>query len=49
VGVLTVRTSLWGIPGAFPAVPITAIMTIVLSEIPGSRPIGVLLSGNGQV
>jgi AI-2 transport protein TqsA len=46
---LTVWTGLWGVPGAFLAVPITAIMTIVLSEFPGSRPIAVLLSKNGQV
>jgi AI-2 transport protein TqsA len=46
---LAVWTGLWGIPGAFLAVPITAIMTIVLSEFPGSRPIAVLLSRNGQV
>ena len=49
VGVLNVRTGLLGIPGAFLEVPITAIMTIVLSEFPGSRPIAVLLSRNGQV
>jgi AI-2 transport protein TqsA len=46
---LSVWTGLWGIPGAFLAVPITAILTIVLSEFPGSRPIAVLLSRNGQV
>lgn len=46
---LTVWTSLWGVPGAFLAVPITAIMTIVLSEFPGSRPIAVLLSKDGHV
>ena len=46
---LTVWTGLWGIAGAFLAVPITAILTIVLSEFPGSRPIAVLLSKNGQV
>ena len=46
---LTVWTGLWGVPGAFLAVPITAIMTIVLSEFPGSRPIAVLLSKNGKV
>jgi predicted PurR-regulated permease PerM len=46
---LSVWTGLWGIPGAFLAVPITAILTIILSEFPGSRPIAVLLSRNGQV
>lgn len=43
---LTVWSALWGIPGAFLAVPITAIMTIVFSEFPGTRPIAVLLSRN---
>ena len=46
---LAVWTGLWGIPGAFLAVPITAILTIVLSEFPGVRPISVLLSRNGKV
>jgi predicted PurR-regulated permease PerM len=46
---LAVWTALWGIPGAFLAVPITAILTIVLSEFPGARPISVLLSRNGKV
>ena len=31
---LAVWSELWGIPGAFLAVPITAIMTIVFSEFP---------------
>lgn len=46
---LTVWSGLWGIAGAFLAVPVTAVMTIVLSEFPGTRPVAVLLSGNGQV
>jgi AI-2 transport protein TqsA len=46
---LAVWTGLWGIPGAFLAVPITAILTIILSEFPGTRPIAVLLSRNGRV
>jgi predicted PurR-regulated permease PerM len=46
---LAVWTALWGVPGAFLAVPITAIMTIVFSEFPGTRPIAVLLSRNGQL
>ena len=32
-----------------PAVPITAIMTIVFSEFPGTRPVAVLLSKNGRL
>jgi AI-2 transport protein TqsA len=46
---LAVWSALWGIPGAFLAVPITAIMTIVLSEFSGTRPIAVLLSRSGRL
>jgi AI-2 transport protein TqsA len=46
---LAVWSELWGIPGAFLAVPITAIMTIVFSEFRGTRPIAVLLSQGGRV
>jgi len=46
---LAVWTELWGIPGAFLAVPITAIVTIVFSEFPGTRPVAVLLSKNGRI
>jgi predicted PurR-regulated permease PerM len=46
---LAVWYELWGVPGAFLAVPITAILTIVLSEFPGTRPIAVLLSSNGRL
>jgi predicted PurR-regulated permease PerM len=46
---LAVWSELWGIPGAFLAVPITAIMTIVFSAFVGTRPIAVLLSKSGRV
>jgi predicted PurR-regulated permease PerM len=46
---LAVWSELWGIPGAFLAVPITAILTIVFSEFAGTRPVAVLLSKSGQV
>jgi predicted PurR-regulated permease PerM len=46
---LAVWSELWGIPGAFLAVPITAILTIVFSEFQGTRPLAVLLSQNGKV
>jgi AI-2 transport protein TqsA len=46
---LTVWTGLWGLPGAFLAVPITAVMTMVFSEFPGTRPVAVLLSRNGDL
>jgi predicted PurR-regulated permease PerM len=46
---LAVWSELWGVPGAFLAVPITAILTIVLSEFAGTRPIAVLLSKSGRL
>ena len=46
---LAIWSELWGVPGAFLAVPITAILVIVLSEFPGSRPIAVLMSLNGRL
>ena len=46
---LTVWSGLWGIPGAFLAVPITAIMAIVFSEFAGTRPVAVLLSQSGRL
>jgi AI-2 transport protein TqsA len=46
---LAIWTELWGVAGAFLAVPITAILTIVFSEFPGTRPVAVLLSRNGRL
>ncbi len=46
---LTIWSALWGVAGAFLAVPITAIMAIVFSEFAGTRPIAVMLSRNGQL
>lgn len=46
---LAVWSELWGIPGAFLAIPITAIMAIIFSEFTGTRPLAVLLSRNGRL
>jgi predicted PurR-regulated permease PerM len=46
---LALWSQLWGIPGAFLAVPITAIVVIVFSEFPGTRPLAVLLSKDGRI
>lgn len=46
---LAIWSGLWGIPGAFLAVPITAVLVIILSGFSGTRPIAVLLSRNGIV
>jgi predicted PurR-regulated permease PerM len=46
---LAIWSTLWGIPGAFLAVPITAIFVVVLFQFPGSRPLAVLLSRDGRL
>ena len=46
---LTVWSALWGIPGAFLAVPMTAVMVRIFAEFPGTRPFAVLLSRKGDV
>ncbi|MBP7241314.1 AI-2E family transporter [Amaricoccus sp.] len=46
---LVVWTTIWGVPGAILAVPLMAILVIVLAEFPGSRPIAVLLSRDGDL
>lgn len=42
-------STLWGLAGALLAVPLTASLVLVLSEIPAGRPIAILLSANGKV
>lgn len=46
---LAIWSELWGIAGAFLAVPITAIVAIILSEFPGTRAVAVLLSQSGHI
>jgi predicted PurR-regulated permease PerM len=46
---LAVWSALWGIAGAFLAVPMTACMALVFAEFEGTRPIAVLLSKNGRL
>jgi predicted PurR-regulated permease PerM len=46
---LAVWSALWGIAGAFLAVPMTACLVLILAEFKGTRPIAILLSRNGQV
>jgi AI-2 transport protein TqsA len=45
---LAAWSTLWGIPGAFLAVPITASIAMILAEFAGTRPISVLLSRDGK-
>jgi predicted PurR-regulated permease PerM len=42
-------STLWGLPGALLAVPLTASLVLVLAEIQSARPIAVLLSASGKV
>ncbi|MFO1315927.1 MAG: AI-2E family transporter [Burkholderiales bacterium] len=46
---LTVWSGLWGVSGAFLAVPVTAVLAIVFSEFAATRPIAVLLSRSGNL
>lgn len=46
---LTVWSALWGISGAFLAVPMTAVMVMIFAEFPGTRPFAVMLSRKGDV
>ncbi len=46
---LSLWGSLWGVPGMFLCVPITVIAMIVCSHFEQTRPIAVLLSGNGKI
>jgi predicted PurR-regulated permease PerM len=42
-------SALWGAPGAFLAVPLTACIAMVLAEFNGTRPIAILLSKTGHL
>jgi predicted PurR-regulated permease PerM len=46
---LAVWSALWGIAGAFLAVPITACIALVCAEFRTTRPVAVLLSRDGRV
>ena len=45
---LAVWTGLWGMMGAILAIPLTAMVMIILAELPGTRFIAVLLSATGD-
>ncbi len=40
---------IWDIPGMFLCVPITAIIMIIFSYFPSTRPFAVILSGSGEI
>ncbi|MDX8350049.1 AI-2E family transporter [Cognatiyoonia sp. IB215446] len=46
---LSFWTLLWGAIGAILAVPLTAVVMIILAEIPSLRPVAVLISDDGEV
>ena len=46
---LVAWSMLWGIPGAFLSVPMTAVLLIVLGNIPETRWIAILLSQDGRI
>jgi predicted PurR-regulated permease PerM len=46
---LAVWSALWGIAGAFLAVPITACIVLVCAEFEATRPLAVLLSRDGRI
>ncbi len=46
---LALWTELWGMTGAILAVPLTAMVMIILAEIPNTRWIAVMMSENGRI
>lgn len=42
-------TSLWGLPGAILAIPLTSVLLIILAASDGTRPIAIFLSADGKV
>ncbi|MDH5610592.1 MAG: AI-2E family transporter [Cyclobacteriaceae bacterium] len=46
---LTIWGAIWGIMGMILSVPITVMMIIVFEEIPGLRPIAIMLSERGNI
>jgi predicted PurR-regulated permease PerM len=46
---MAVWSAIWGVAGAFLAVPITVIVTIIFSEFEMTRPVAILLSKNGRL
>lgn len=46
---MAIWSAIWGVPGAFLAVPITVSVTIIFSEFEMTRPVAILLSKNGRL
>ncbi len=45
---LALWSSLWGIPGAILAIPLTSMFAIILANFEGTRPIALLLAEDVQ-
>ncbi|WP_304169866.1 AI-2E family transporter [Phenylobacterium aquaticum] len=41
-------SAMWGVTGAFLSTPLTVLAMAILAEFPGTRPLAVLLSGDGR-
>lgn len=46
---LTFWTTIWGIPGALLSVPITVCVMIIFANLPATRPLAILMSGDGKL
>jgi AI-2 transport protein TqsA len=46
---LTLWGGIWGLVGLFIGVPITAVFVIICSHFAQTRPIAILLSGDGKL
>lgn len=46
---LVAWSSIWGLPGAILAIPLTSAIAITCAEIPGLRPIAVMLSAGNDI
>lgn len=46
---LTFWTTIWGIPGAFLSVPITVCLLIILANLPDTKSVAILMSGDGKL
>jgi len=46
---LSVWTTLWGLPGAILAIPLTSMLVIILAAIDSTRPVAIMLSSDGNV
>lgn len=46
---LTIWTAMWGLAGTILAIPLTAVVMIILSQIQSTRPLAILMSENGEL